>query len=189
MPTPDWLAKPTLTGQLVQLRPFAEDDLPAMAEALTDPDVMKLTGSVHSWREAAARRPGADEAFLAWYRTRNQAEDRLDLAIVDLKTRACVGEAVLNDYSQANSSCNFRILIGPKGRDRGLGSEATTLMIRYGLDVLGLHRIELSVYSFNPRAQRVYEKTGFQVEGRLRHAFRFDDEWIDTVLMSVLATD
>lgn len=35
---------------------------------------------------------------------------------------------------------------------------------------LGLHRLELDVYSFNPRARRVYEKAGFRREGILRTA-------------------
>ena len=79
--------------------------------------------------------------------------------------------------------------IGPKGRDRGLGSEATGLIVRYGLTALGLHRIELTVYAFNPRAQRVYEKAGFLVEGTARDALRFDGAWVDAVYMSILSTD
>jgi RimJ/RimL family protein N-acetyltransferase len=96
---------------------------------------------------------------------------------------------VLNDYDPGNASCNFRTLIGPKGRDRGLGSEATRLIVDYGLTVLGLHRIELTVYAFNPRAQRVYEKAGFRVEGTARDALRFDGAWVDAIYMSILSTD
>jgi RimJ/RimL family protein N-acetyltransferase len=83
---------------------------------------------------------------------------------------------VLNDHSPANASCNFRTLIGPRGRDRGLGSEATRLIVGYGLRLLRLHRIELTVYAFNPRAQRVYQKAGFTVEGTARDALRLDPE-------------
>jgi hypothetical protein len=49
--------------------------------------------------------------------------------------------------------CNFRILIAPRGRDRGLGSEATRLIVGYGFERLHLHRISLEVYAFNPRAR------------------------------------
>jgi len=69
---------------------------------------------------------------------------------------------------QQNRSCNFRIFLGRAGRDRGLGTEATRLIVGYGFEGLGLHRISLEVYSFNPRARRVYEKAGFQAEGILR---------------------
>jgi RimJ/RimL family protein N-acetyltransferase len=160
-----------------------------MGEALADPEVLRLTGSVHTSEEASGRSPLPDEIQLEWYRTRITAADRLDLAIVDLATDSCVGEAVLNDYERANASCNFRILIGPKGRNRGLGSEATRLIVGYGLWSLRLHRIELSVYAFNPRAQRVYEKAGFRVEGIARDRLCFDGVWIDAVQMSILSTD
>jgi len=186
---PDWLTKPSLRGTRVLLRPFEERDFPAIGEALADPEVLRLTGAAHTTEEANGRSPVPDDTMMAWYGTRRSAPDRLDLAIVDLATGNCVGEAVLNDYNPANASCNFRTLIGPRGRDRGLGSEATKLIVDYGLTALRLHRIELTVYAFNPRARRVYEKAGFRVEGTARDALRFDGAWIDAIHMSILATD
>ena len=62
-------------------------------------------------------------------------------------------------------------------------------MIDYGLDVVGLHRISLGVYAFNPRALRVYEKCGFVREGVKRDALLWDEQWVDEVVMSVLASD
>jgi RimJ/RimL family protein N-acetyltransferase len=152
--------------------------------------VLRLTGALHSPEEEMVERPAAlDERGLEWYRTRNDTADRLDLAIVDRSTGLCVGEAVLNDFDSENHSCNFRILIGPRGRDRGLGTEATRLIVAYGLEELGLHRIELSVFAFNPRARHVYETIGFKQEGVRRDALRFGDKWIDEISMSILATD
>lgn len=192
-PTVGFETKPTLTGERVVLRPFQEADLPAMAACLADPDVIRLTGSAHSSAEveadAAATAAGLDERTTAWYRTRNDQTDRLDLAIVDRASGRCVGEVVLNDVDLGNHSCGFRTLIGPAGRDRGLGSESTQMIVDYALDVLGLHRVELEVYAFNPRAQRVYEKAGFVAEGRRREALRFDDAWIDAISMAVIASD
>lgn len=124
-----------------------------------------------------------------WYSSRNEQPDRLDLAVVDRETGACVGEAVLNEWEPESSSCNFRILIGPRGRDRGLGTEATRLLLAHAFETIGLHRVSLEVYAFNPRAQRAYEKVGFVPEGVRRDALRFDDEWVDSVLMSVLASE
>jgi RimJ/RimL family protein N-acetyltransferase len=47
----------------------------------------------------------------------------------------------------------------------------------------------LEVYAFNPRARHVYEKVGFEVEGTMREALRFDNDWVDAHLMAVLARD
>jgi RimJ/RimL family protein N-acetyltransferase len=181
---PDFSIKPTLTGEKVILRPFATADFPFLLAALADLEVLGLTGSVHS----AHATVDADEAerFLEIYRARNAQPDRLDLAVVDRASGECVGEVVLNEWDKGNRSCNFRTLIGPGGRDRGLGTEALRLIVGYGFEQLGLHRISLEVYAFNPRAQHVYEKAGFIVEGVLREALRYEDKWIDATVMSIL---
>ena len=180
--------KPTLTGERAVLRPFLDGDLPALAEAIADPEVGRLTGSVNSSTAVPDAAFGEDR-LREWYSTRGEQHDRLDLAIVDAATGGCVGEAVLNEWEPENASCNFRILIGPRGRDRGLGTEATRLLLAHAFEAVELHRVSLEVYAFNPRAQRAYEKVGFVREGVRRDALRFDGEWVDSVLMSVLAPE
>lgn len=180
-------AKPTLRGSNVELRPFSEDDVPAMVEVLGDPEVRRLTGSVHDESAALAPlRPSEYDELRRWYSTRATQPDRIDLAIIELATGKCVGEAVLNQYDPGNRSCNFRILVGPAGQNRGLGTEATRMLVGYGFEELLLHRISLEVYDFNPRARRAYEKVGFRAEGVLRESLRFGDHWIDATLMSIL---
>ena len=187
---PDFATKPTLTGEKVVLRPFGDDDLPAIRAVLLDPEARILTGSVHDEAQAHAQEaPGEDKLLLDWYRSRNSQADRLDLALVDKAAGACVGEAVLNQWDPGNESCSFRIFIGPAGRDRGLGTEATRLIVGYGFARLALHRISLEVYAFNPRARRVYEKVGFRVEGVLRESLRYNGEWVDATVMSILASE
>lgn len=181
--------KPTLEGRLVVLRPFTEADISAMGPVLADPDVQILTGSVASRAQADGASVILDERTLAWYRSRAAQGDRLDLAIVDVQSGECVGEAVLNEVDPENHSCNFRILMGPAGRGRGLGTEATRLILDHAFATTELHRIELEVYSFNPRARRAYEKAGFVAEGVRRDALLFDGEWINAEVMSVLRSD
>src|SRR6202042_2579830 len=108
--------------------------------------------------------------------------DRLDLAVVDKASGECAGEGVLNGWDKGNHSCNFRTLIGPGGRDRGLGTEALRLIVGYGFEQLGLHRISLEVYAFNPRARHVYEKAGFVAEGVLREALRYGGQGINATV-------
>jgi len=187
---PDFAVKPTLDGDKVVLRSFNDGDLPAIRAALLDPEARILTGSVHDEAQAHAPESADEEELLRdWYGTRNDQPDRLDLAVVDKATGECVGEAVLNQWDPGNESCNFRILIGPKGRDRGLGTEATRLIVGYGFEHLGLHRISLEVYAFNPRARRAYEKVGFRAEGVSRESLRYNGEWHDATLMSILAPE
>jgi RimJ/RimL family protein N-acetyltransferase len=185
----DFSAKPTLTGERAVLRPFRlEEDAEALREMLQDAEALKLTGSTHD-AEVPAWDDAAEATFRDWYGSRNRQSDRLDLAVVDKASGRCVGEIVLNDWDGGNRSCSFRVLLGPRGRDRGLGTEATRMIVGYGFERLGLHRIALEVYAFNPRARHVYEKVGFVAEGVLRDALWCEGRWIDATVMSVLAPD
>lgn len=123
----------------------------------------------------------------AVYENWSSASDRLVLAVIDNASGAIVGEAVLNDWSPDDDSCGFRTIVGAAGRGRGLGTEAAELIVHHGLRTMGLHRISLEVYDFNPRARHVYEKVGFVHGGTAREALRFDDEWIDIHYMAIVA--
>lgn len=181
--------KPTLTGDLVTLRPVEPEDVQVMVGILTDPDLLRLTGSVHRTAETETAAEPEIGPLREWYTTRNDQPDRLDLMVVDNASGQVVGEVVLNEWDEGDRTCNYRTLFGPGGRDRGLGSEATRLLIDYAFTHLPLHRIDLEVYAFNPRAQRVYEKAGFVVEGTRREAFEFDGERFDAIIMGQLRSD
>ncbi|QYX79940.1 GNAT family N-acetyltransferase [Streptomyces akebiae] len=173
--------KPVLTGERAVLRPFAEDDATVMARILADPEVVRLTGS-------ATEEFGADR-LRAWYGSRSEQNDRLDLGIVDRASGELVGETVLHEWDEANRSCCFRVLIGPGGRNKGLGTEAVRLTVGHAFEGLGLHRVSLYVFTHNPRARRAYEKVGFVAEGVERQTLWQDGRWIDAVRMSVLAPE
>jgi hypothetical protein len=87
----DFSYKPTLTGDLVVLRPLDEGDYDAIRAAIDDPDVTRLTGSHGDVDEQKARE---------WMRTRKDQPDRLDLAIVDRSTGACVTQSGRRATSQ-----------------------------------------------------------------------------------------
>ena len=181
--------KPTLVGQRVVLRPFRPDDVEAMGAVLADPDVLRLTGSVTTTAEIEAAVPALDDRTRRWYSSRAAQADRLDLAIVDRASGRCVGEVVLNELRPEQDACNLRILVGPEGRDRGLGSEAVRLVLDHAFATTDLHRISLDVQADNVRARRAYAGAGFRVEGLLRDEHTFDGVRSDTVLMAVLRTD
>lgn len=166
--------KPTLAGEKVVLRPFQDGDFPYIEECLQDPEVIKLTGSTTEYDR---------EYTFNWYETRNEQTNRLDLAIVDQSLGILVGEVVLNLYDEISNSMNFRILIGPRGRNRGLGSEATRLIIDYAFQNTTLDSISLGVYAFNPRARYVYEKIGFEMESIDERDLEYNGEWIDSINM------
>lgn len=176
----DFADKPTLTGELVLLRPVTAADAGGLFGC--DDETLRLTGS-HD------RAPGLAD-LEHWYATRAAHADRFDLSIIERATGEWAGEVVLNGLNADNESCGFRILLqGPRFYGRGLGTEASRLVLGYAFDVVGVHRVELQVYDFNPRARHVYEKLGFVHEGTMRDALRWDGQWVDCHLMSMLDSD
>ncbi len=172
--------KPTLTGGLVVLRPVRVEDAPGLLAL--DEEARRLTGT-HATHPL--------DRLERWYATRAEHDDRLDLAVVareDPDDR-WLGEVVLLDLDEDNLSCGFRIVLGADGRGRGYGSEATRLVLDHAFRTVGLHRVELEVYAFNPRARHVYERAGFVHEGTRRHALRWDGEWVDAHGMGLLADE
>lgn len=172
--------KPTLVGELVALHPLTEADVPAVLASLADSEARRLTGT--------HRRFTAEQVTTA-LRDWSARDDRIDLAVIDRATGRHAGEVVLNELDPDNLSCGFRIFLTTEHTNRGLGTEATRLILRHAFDTVGVHRVELEVYSFNPRARRVYEKVGFVYEGTKRHALHWNGEWIDAYLMAMLADD
>ncbi|WP_432356055.1 GNAT family N-acetyltransferase [Sporosarcina sp. A2] len=168
--------KPLLAGEKVILRPFKNEDFSFIEECLKDPEVLKLTGSSSDFNK---------EATLHWYTTRNRQTDRLDLAIIDKLQDFLVGEVVVNLYDEENHSMNFRILIGPRGRNQGLGTEATRLIIDYIFKNTTLNQLTLNVFDFNPRAKYVYEKVGFITNSIDENALEFEGKWIDSINMNL----
>jgi diamine N-acetyltransferase len=177
----DLSMKPVITGEKVILRPFkADEDLPFIEECLKDPVVLKYTGSSDEYDR---------EEVYNWYHTRNEQTDRLDLVIVDKSQNILVGEVVVNEYGEQNQSMNFRILIGPRGRDRGLGTEASQLIIEYVFKNTDLNFLTLSVFAFNPRAMNLYENLGFVIQTVDENDLEFEGEWIDSINMKLTRED
>lgn len=182
--------KPVLIGEKVVLRPFETEDSERMIRILAEVEVQRLTGSAtHDEETQGEMGEEEQERVRAWYATRHTQTDRLDLAIIDRASGMLVGEAVFNEYDDSTGNVNFRILIGSEGQGKGLGTEAIALFLRHGFEVLGLHRVGLEVYSFNPRAERVYVKNGFVLEGVKREDFRYNGEYIDTKVYGMLRSD
>ena len=60
------------------------------------------------------------------------------------------------------------------------------VLLRYAFAELNLRRVSLSVFEYNPRAMRSYEKAGFVVEGRRRQALNRDGRRWDVIHMGIL---
>ena len=106
-------------------------------------------------------------------------------------TNEVVGHIELNDIDEKNKSATLcRVLIGePSLRGKGIGTQMVTKLLTIGFEQLGLHRIDLVVFDFNKAAINCYKRAGFTIEGRLRDARRFGDQYWSLYQMSMLAPE
>lgn len=174
--------KPVIEGDRTVLRPIVAADAESMFADLADEEGMRLTGS-----QGTFDRPTIE----AWTASRGDTDDRLDLAVTDPVDGSWLGEVVINEVDPDNRSCNFRIALSAHARNRGVGTEATRLLVDYVFETIepAVNRISLGVYTFNPRAIAVYERVGFVREGVLRQTLRWDGAFVDEVVMAMLRSD
>ena len=70
-----------------------------------------------------------------------------------------------------------------------MGSDAVNALADFAFGQLRLERLWLDTDDQNERAQAVYAKAGFVVEGRLRRAFYQDGRWSDDIRMAMLRSE
>lgn len=173
-----------LVGECCYLRPpTREDVLGNWPHWFSDPEVTRymLRGVF----------PQSVDAQIDFYEhvAAEQTTD-LVLAIVARDTDAHVGTVGLHRIDWINRSAEFGIVIGERDHwGKGIGGEATRLIVAHGFDRLNLNRIWLGVFAEHEAAVRLYERVGFQVEGRFRAAILREGRQHDQLIMGLLAAD
>jgi RimJ/RimL family protein N-acetyltransferase len=171
-----------IPGRLVVLRRHQTDNLRAFVKWYADPEVARLT----RYQPTAL---SADEIRRFFY-SRILGTDFLAMAIHVRETDRLVGTCAFSQLDGDNGSTLYHITIGEHDAwGKGYGTEATELMLAHAFTRLPLHRVALTVFEFNTRAVRAYEKCGFVVEGRAREAIYRDGRYWDEIHMSVLAEE
>ena len=172
----------SLPGDLVVLRRHAPANLKAFQRWYADPAVVRLTRYQDS-----PMRPDEIERFFA---ARALGTDSLAMAIHVRADDRLIGTCALSQLDADNGSALFHITIGEQDAwGHGYGTEATRLMMDHAFGGLGLHRVGLTVFSFNDRAIRSYRSVGLVVEGRAREAIWREGRWWDEISMSLLDSD
>lgn len=173
---------PVIEGRRVTLRRHRIDDLPDVRRWYRDPELARLT--------RYTVRPMSDDEIDRFFHGRLMSPESVAYAIDLRDSGRLIGLTTFSNLDPDNGSVLFHISIGePDAWGYGYGTEATELMLWLAFERIGLHRVGLSVFSFNERAIRAYEKAGFRVEGREREAIVRDGRRWDELTMGMLAPE
>ena len=98
-----------------------------------------------------------------------------------------IGQLAFDGVQWPHADTFVSISIGEREYwDKGYGTDAMRVILRYAFIELNLHRVSLNVFEYNQRAVRSYEKAGFNHEGRVRQFLnRFGQRW-DLIHMGIL---
>jgi diamine N-acetyltransferase len=171
-------------GERIRLRADERADIPTFVQWLNDPEVIEhlsfflpLSQAVEEqWFEAMLKLPPEQQP--------------LAIEVRSGEAWKLVGNCGWMDVDKRIRSAEVGLFIGDRSCwDQGYGTEVMRLLLKHGFETLNLNRVFLRVNETNLRAIHVYEKVGFQHEGRLRQAVYRHGLYQDMLIMSVLRAE
>ena len=108
------------------------------------------------------------------------------LGIELAETGSLVGMTRIGVDSERHRSANIGYGVAPAFWGRGIASEAAALIVGFGFERLGMHRIWATHHPENVASRRVLDRLGFREEGRRRDDRMIGGRWSDSVVCSLL---
>jgi RimJ/RimL family protein N-acetyltransferase len=164
-------------GKYVKLSALRHDDIDVMIKWGEDAEYLRNIDTDIAFPKTREQLEGegglSSNSF--YFRLRTIEDDRL------------IGFVVIHSIEWNNRTGLLAIGIGdPKDRNKGYGTDALKVILRFAFHELNLNRVGLDVIQYNERGIRAYEKVGFIQEGRIREAVYRDGKVFDRVVMGIL---
>ncbi|MDX8032558.1 GNAT family protein [Lentzea sp. BCCO 10_0856] len=169
------------------LRAFRHDDrisdVQAIIEAFADEETRRYLGRM------GIDGAGAAELFLNFLTSGWKNDYRWSWAVCDATTAEVLAGVAFRDIDVQAGLAEIMCWTQPKHRGKGVLTAALNSVLGWAYGAMELHRITYRHAVSNKASQRVAEKCGFTLEGRLREEAIVDDQREDMLLWSRLATD
>jgi len=169
-----------LQGPRIQLTTITQDDLPTIARWHQDAGFARMFDA----NPAAPKTSGALEPWLEGY-ARSNTGYLFGVRLLD--SDELLGFIELDSILWPHRHTWLSIAIGDAANQgKGYGAEALGLALQFAFQELNLHRVQLTVFSYNQRAIALYEKLGFRREGVFREHIERDGARYDMYLYGML---
>jgi len=169
-----------LQGEKIRLTAVKKEDLPAFAAWFEDTRFARMLDSLPAY----AKQP---ESWEKWLKEVSKGKESFTFAIRLPDKPEIIGFVELEDIQWNHGTGWLAIGLGKETHQgQGYGREAMHLILRYGFHELNLHKIQLTVFSYNERAKKLYESLGFVPEGVYREFLYRDGVRHDMLLYGLL---
>ncbi|MFF9774366.1 GNAT family N-acetyltransferase [Streptomyces sp. NPDC013978] len=172
-----------LRGAKVGLRARHEEDVPILVAELYNDVVNAARSEGRPWRPLA---PDAKDARPVDDGT---AQDRVPFSVVESEGGTLVGTAALWGIDTHNRTAHIGLGLLPAARGKGYGTDVVAVLCHYGFLVRGLNRLQIETLSDNAAMLGAAERNGFVREGVLRSSAWVMGEFLDEVVLGLLAQD
>jgi RimJ/RimL family protein N-acetyltransferase len=175
--------KDILKGELVRLSALDADELSkAFSRWGRDSEFRRLLDS-------GTVRMGSQKAAQKWLEKdiEEQSVNQHWFSIRKLDDDTLLGDIDLYVYNWPGRDAFVGLGIGEREFwGKGYGTDVMRVILRYGFTEVNLNRVTLTVFEYNPRAIRSYEKAGFRHEGRERGLLNKEGRRWDMLFMGIL---
>lgn len=131
--------------------------------------------------------PKAKDELGRWLEEQQKAKDNFSFAVRPLDSDDLIGYIELDEIIWPHGVCGMSFAIGDRADwGKGYGYEAVQLALAFAFDELNLHRVQVTVFSYNERSIALLEKLGFQREGVYREFLQRDSRRYDMYLYGLL---
>ena len=170
-------------SRFMYLRTLVPSDLAYLAEWADDPTLERMVGSelLHSFTHVYDRDPSFYDALLA-----DPTQVVFMIEAVKGWSKPVGVIRLFNIHLPEGYAYIETIVADPRALKRGFGVQACRLISYYGVDVLGLRRIEAKVYEYNVLSINTLKRNGCVQEGVLRKAAFKDGRYWDVLVFGVL---
>jgi RimJ/RimL family protein N-acetyltransferase len=173
-----------LSSERVVLRELMREDWPAIHAYASRIEVCRY----QPW---GPNTPDETTAFVeaAIASAQENPRQRYVLTVALVEDDKVVGLTEINVRDAGFAVGEIAYVLHPDYWGRGIATEAAQRLLRFGFEILGLHRIYATCDPRNLASSRVMEKIGMQYEGRLRETMFIRDGWRDSLVYAILATE
>lgn len=162
---PDWWVQvPSLSGPTLQLREVDTQDVDALFELLTDPQVSRYISQPPS-------SVAAFEGFIEWAHREREAGRCICFAVVPHGLEHAIGLIQFRALESTFHLAEWGFAMGAAFWSTGLFEEAAVLAAQFAFGTLGVHRLEARAVVQNSRGNGALQKLGAKGEAILRKAF------------------
>ncbi len=128
-------------------------------------------------------------AFVSACDAKWERDESYSFAIFDVRDGTFLGSVGLNQINHAHRFANLGYWVRRSQAGRGVATAAVRRTCRFGLQELGLNRVDIVMPVDNRPSQRVAQKAGAKREGILRNRLVIQGSAYDAVLYSMVAED